>query len=121
MAAMRVLVLSNLYPPNAMGGYELSCRDVVDRWRARGHEVTGLTTAGSISGVVEPSVSEPHVRRELHWYWHEHAFLRPPLRSRLALERANHQALRLAVADVRPDVVSVWHMGGMGLSLLAAL
>jgi glycosyltransferase involved in cell wall biosynthesis len=118
---VRVLVLSNLYPPNAMGGYELSCRDVVERWRARGHEVGVLTTRGRVSGVAEPAVAEPHVRRQLQWYWHEHAFVRPSLRQRLALERANHQVLAAALAEVRPDVVSVWHMGGMPLSLLAAL
>ena len=39
-----ILVLSNMYPPHHMGGYELSCRDVVDRWRAKGHDVTVLTS-----------------------------------------------------------------------------
>ena len=117
---MRVLVLSNLYPPNAMGGYELSCRDVVDRWRRRGHEVTVLTTAGRVSGVVEPAVDEPHVRRTLQWYWSEHAFRTPPLRERLAIERGNLAELRAALAK-GVDVVSVWHLGGMPLGLLTAI
>lgn len=118
---MRVLVLSNLYPPNAMGGYEMSCRDVVDRWRARDHDVTVLTTATTLAGVVEPPQAQPHVRRELDWYWSEHAFLRPPVLQRWALERRNHRALRRALDDARPDVVSVWHMGGMSLSLLTVV
>ena len=118
---MRVLVLSNLYPPNAMGGYELSCRDVVERWRGRGHDVTVLTTRGTVRGVVEPPSSEPHVRRDLRWYWSEHEFQRPPMRERLRLERHNHDALTAALDLGRPDVVSVWHMGGMSLSLLSAL
>ncbi|MCU1594792.1 MAG: hypothetical protein JWO12_2184 [Frankiales bacterium] len=118
---MRVLVLSNLYPPNAMGGYELSCRDVVDSWRARGHEVSVLTTAEPVAGVVEPEVSQPHVRRELEWYWSAHAFHRPSLVQRWALERRNQERLRAALHELRPDVVSVWHMGGMSLSLLAGL
>ena len=113
-------MLSNLYPPNAMGGYELSCRDVVDRWRDRGHEVTVLTTAGRVSGVVEPAVDEPHVRRTLQWYWSEHVFLRPPRREQLALERANLAVLREALAE-GVDVVSVWHLGGMPLGLLTAV
>jgi glycosyltransferase involved in cell wall biosynthesis len=104
-----------------MGGYELSCRDVVDRWRARGHEVLVLTTDTTVSGVVEPGVAEPHVRRQLRWYWSEHVFVRPTVRERLRLERANSRALRAAVAELRPDVVSVWHMGGMSLSLLTTL
>lgn len=118
---MRVLVLSNLYPPNAMGGYELSCRDVVDSWRARGHEVTVLTTAELLAGAVEPGLSQPHVRRELEWYWSAHSFSRPSLAQRWALERRNQERLRAALDELRPDVVSVWHMGGMSLSLLSAL
>lgn len=118
---MRILVLSNLYPPNALGGYEMSCRDVVDRWRERGHEVLVLTTSSTVTGVVEPADRQPHVRRGLEWYWTDHAFHRPPLLERLALERRNHAALRQAIDGLRPDVASVWHMGGMPLSLLTAL
>ena len=54
-----ILVLSNMYPPHHMGGYELSCRDVVDRWRARGHDVTVLTSTMRLPGVVD----EPGERR----------------------------------------------------------
>ncbi len=118
---MRILVLTNLYPPNALGGYEMSCRDVVDRWRARGHEVLVLTTGTTVTGVVEPPQIQPHVRRDLEWYWAEHAFVRPPIRTRWALERRNARALRRALDELRPDVASVWHMGGMPLSLLTAL
>ncbi len=116
---MRVLVLSNLYPPNALGGYEMSCRDVVDRWRAAGHEVTVLTTSTTVGGVVEAGVDEPHVRRELDWYWSEHRFRTPPWRERAALERRSRTALRRALTDTAPDVVSAWHLGGMPLSLLS--
>ncbi|MDX6219036.1 MAG: glycogen synthase, partial [Frankiales bacterium] len=90
---MRVLVLSNLYPPNALGGYEMSCRDVVERWRAAGHDVVVLTTAETVRGTVEPAVPEPHVRRELRWWWHEHRFVRPPWRERLRVEKHDLRVL----------------------------
>ena len=118
---VRVLILTNLYPPNAMGGYELSCRDVVDRWRECGHEVTVLTTAGTIEGVVEPPAPEQHVRRELEWYWEAHVFRKPKWCERRRLEEHNQQRLRAALRDLRPQVVSVWHMGGMSLSLLRSV
>lgn len=118
---MRVLVLSNLYPPNAMGGYELSCRDVVDRWRDAGHEVLVLTTSTRVGGTVEPEAEEGHVRRELLWWWREHRFLTPTWRERLHVERHDLRVLRAALAELRPDVVSVWHLGGMPLSLVDAL
>ena len=36
---MKVLVLTNMYPPHHYGGYELSCRDVMDRFRLLVHDV----------------------------------------------------------------------------------
>jgi glycogen(starch) synthase len=121
VSGLRVLVLTNLYPPAAMGGYELSCRDVVERWRARGHEVTVLTTAEGPAGTVEPPTPQPHVHRELEWYWRDHRFERPTALRRLALERRNAKRLRAALTDTRPDVVSVWHLGGMSLAALGIL
>ena len=47
---MKILVLSNLYPPDFLGGYELACRQVVDALRRRGHDVRVLTTAPAHPG-----------------------------------------------------------------------
>lgn len=41
---MRILVVSNLYPPSIMGGYELGCRNVVAGLVARGHDVVVVTS-----------------------------------------------------------------------------
>ena len=41
---MRILLLTNMYPPHHYGGYEQVCRDVVERFRQVGHEVHVLTT-----------------------------------------------------------------------------
>lgn len=115
-------MLTNMYPPHHYGGYELSCRDVVERWRARGHQVEVLTTAMRVAGVADPP-TEPDdgVHRELSWYWDEHVLTSPPRWRRLLLERANHRRLAEALRRHRPDVVSVWNMGAMSLGLLGPL
>ena len=119
---MRILVISNMYPPHHLGGYELSCRDVMDRLRARGHEITVLTTTMRIDGVEDPfGEREQGIRRDLVFYWEDHELLSPPVRRRLAIERANQGALRSAIQAARPDVVSVWNMGAMSLGLLTTL
>ena len=41
---MRILVVSNLYPPDARGGYEVECMGVVDHLRER-HDVEVLTSS----------------------------------------------------------------------------
>ena len=40
---MKILVLSNLYPPDFHGGYELGCEQAVNALPARGHEVRVVT------------------------------------------------------------------------------
>jgi len=118
----RILVLTNLYPPHYLGGYELACRDVVDRLRGRGHEIEVLTTTTRLSGVEDPpDERNGGVRRELVWYWEDHRILKPSLRRRLEMERNNQAALIRAIEQMRPEVVSAWHMGAMSLGLLTTV
>jgi glycosyltransferase involved in cell wall biosynthesis len=114
-----VLVVTSLYPPHSYGGYEASCRDVVNRWRARGHDVTVLTTSTSVPGADEDS-GELGVRRELDFYWVDHELPSRSLRERVAIERRNQAALRRALDEQRPQVVSFWSMGALSLGLLEA-
>ncbi len=41
---MKILIISNLYPPHVLGGYEILCAQVVDNLKARGHQVHVLTS-----------------------------------------------------------------------------
>jgi glycosyltransferase involved in cell wall biosynthesis len=96
---LRILVISNLYPPAVAGGYEVECSGVVEHLRQR-HEVLVLTsTRGSEN-------REDGVARLL-----------PPVPpgSRLRSLRAPLDALRAAraarrlLAAFRPDLVYVWN------------
>ena len=105
---MRILVLSNMYPPHHLGGYELSCRDVMERLRARGHDVSILTTTMRLPGVSDaPDESARDVRRSLTFYWEDHRIRNPSIVSRVRMEKSNHAVLRSVLASFRPDVVSV--------------
>jgi glycogen(starch) synthase len=114
---MRILVLSNLYPRAAVGGYERMCRDVVERWRRRGHDVAVLTS--SFGGAVRDV--DPDVRRRLWLYWDGREVVCPWLLRQVALERAGRRALARVLGRFRPHVVSVWGMGGLSLGLLSPL
>jgi len=118
----RILVLSNMYPPHHYGGYELSCRDVVDRWRERGHEVTVLTSTMRVDGVADPpGERDAGTWRDLEIAYADGALVAPPLWKRPAMERHNHGVLADALERVKPDVVSIWHVGALSLGLLTAL
>ena len=114
---MDVLVLTSLYPPHSYGGYEASCRDVVDRWRRPGSAVTVLTTDTRVAGVADDP-QEQGVRRELGFYWVDHAVPDRPWRELVRIERHNRAALRRALEQTRPQVVSAWSMGALSLGLL---
>ena len=45
---MRLLFLSNFYPPHQLGGYEELCAEVAQGLRARGHTVAVLTSGWTV-------------------------------------------------------------------------
>ena len=118
----RILFLTNMYPPHHFGGYELQCQDIVRRFRERGHECTVLTSSVRLPDVADPMEERAAgVRRELRIYWDDHRIVRAGLVERACIERHNQRVLQTALRELRPDVVSVWHMGAMSLGLIGSV
>lgn len=117
----RVLALTLYYPPHHFGGYELSCRDVLDRLAGRGHDVAVLTSDLRLPAVEDDHDTRVDVRRELVAWLRDHELYHPSPLARWRIERANHKALATALRDHRPEVVTVWHMGAMSLGLIEQL
>src|SRR5947208_17035158 len=119
---MRVLTITNAYPPHYYGGYELTCADVMRRFVAAGHDVTVLTSTLRVPGVADGV--ETGVHRTLHAYWdwgqQRPDVPRSPLH-RHRVERPNLRALDDVLSAATPDVVSVWHHGGLSVGLLTVL
>lgn len=51
---MRLLFVSNLYPPQVLGGYEMTCARVAEAMAARGHAVRVLTTPTYLPPLASP-------------------------------------------------------------------
>lgn len=115
---MNILVLTNLYPPHYLGGYELICHAVVHNLRARGHTVRILT---SNHRVENPKGEEDFaIERDLLI----HGFYGHPwrgIRSLAALELQNNRLLKSAIDRHQPDLIYVWNMGGLSKSLLTTI
>jgi glycosyltransferase involved in cell wall biosynthesis len=94
---VRILVLSNIYPPVAFGGYEVECSGVVEHL-ARSHEVCVLTSS------TDRSVPAGGVRREL-------AFLSPDKRGALQAPTASAQAVASARRALawQPELIYCWN------------
>jgi glycogen synthase len=114
---MRILVVSNLYPPDVIGGYELSCRQAVDALRRRGHHVEVLT---SIPRNLVPTA--PGIRRHLRLAdVYSASSIATPRPVRLLTESEasyvatdNIYAVATALADTHPDVIYMWNLIGIG-------
>jgi glycosyltransferase involved in cell wall biosynthesis len=106
---VRLLVVSNLYPPVAEGGYEIVCADTVAGLSGR-HDILVLTSSQNRDAVGE----ERGVRRAL-------PYLRPRrwdslLASLTAWQGA--RAMRSALADWKPDLIFVWNASAIPHSAL---
>jgi len=118
---MKILVVSNLYPPQAIGGYELGCRDVVDALARRGHQVQVLTSTWGIDGPRDEG-------RVWRWLRPDKLYLKRTVLNQLARpfrvvplfakERVNQAAYRRALDRFRPDLVYVWCPVGISLSIV---
>src|SRR5687768_4228376 len=115
MQQLSILVLTSLYPPYYIGGYELGCRDIVDGLRRRGHDVRVLTSTYGVDG---PQV-DGHVYR---WLTFE---LLPRAQSSVAQQWAmfrkelrNRREMRRLLAGFTPDLVYVWSIHNASLSLV---
>lgn len=120
----RVLVLGLHYPPHHTGGYEVSCRDVVERLAARGHELAVLTSDLRRTGVADPP-DERHaavpVHRDLRAWFRDEGLYAPGALERFRMERQSQRALRALLDRFQPDVVSAWQMGALSLGLLTTV
>ncbi len=117
---MRVLFVSNLYPPNVVGGYERLCFEVASAFAARGHDVHVLASDHGGGTAEYPGQT---VRRTLRLLAGGEIYDPFPgdAAARDAVNRANLDALRNAIAEARPDAVFAWNLFFLDRSFLAAL
>jgi len=123
---MKILVLSYLYPPDIIGGYELGCKQAVDGLREQGHEVHVLTSTPRT-----PVRAEPHVFRRFHltdvWYNAKRTQSHPAVNQVWEVDAKwfsshNIHFLIHEIESFQPEVVYVWMLEGVGgLGLIGCL
>lgn len=117
---MRVLFVSNLYPPNVVGGYERLCFEVASAFASRGHDVHVLASGHGGGTAKYPRQT---IRRTLRLLAGAEIYDPFPggAEVRDAVNRGNLDALRDALAEARPDVVFAWNLFFLDRSFLSAL
>ncbi len=110
---MKILLISNLFPPDVLGGYEILCAQVGELLQRGGHEVSVLTGRRPIHETETDGASDPFeapfpVMRRLAL---TASFGLPPRHNRLrrwAVARENERITRSVLDDLNPDVVFLW-------------
>jgi glycogen(starch) synthase len=112
---MRILVISNFYPPHFIGGYELGCRDVVEELKARGHQVRVLT---SMYGVGKPAHDGSVYRWLASDFGSEITSGAYRLVKLLRKEATNGRAFKRLCEAFKPDLIYAWNMAHVSISVL---
>jgi glycosyltransferase involved in cell wall biosynthesis len=114
---VKILVLTNLYPPHHAGTYDVRCQTLVDALKTRGHQLHVLTSTQGIGNEQRGG--------EVERRFHLNGAFGQPLVSGYGelkqLELLNHRALQETVAAFAPEVIHVHSLEGMSKSLIFAL
>ncbi len=122
MSKLKILVISNLFPPQVIGGYERAIADYSRRLHHRGHEVLVLTA--NVEGLTTSySHSEPEpmpVKRCLALWGSltEPGFPMYPQPYATAIAIQNYQVLEQEIIYFQPDVCLAGNIDYLGQTVL---
>ena len=113
---MKILVVSNFYPPHYVGGYGLGCYDVVEGLKAKGHQVQVLTGRYG----VDSEERDGDVIRCFQMHYKADPTMRKMTAFTTTLRHEHHNQARFHdLCDAfAPDVVYFWNMGALSKSLV---
>jgi len=123
---MKILIVSNLYPPYYRGGYEVRCAQVADALHQSGYDVCVLTSVHGLPlstfGNIQPRNEEMGGVRVYRWL-NQYAYEPQPVRRPWTLFQAKRelwdarQFVKI-LANFQPDIVNWWNMNGLSKTLL---
>jgi len=114
---MRILFLSNFFPPARPGGYTQWCHEVAERLAERGHNVGVLTSRYELekAPVGEQNIYRLfHLEGDLDYYEPIHFFTQWKKQ-----HRENLACLENTVRDFAPDLIFIWGMWSLSKALPA--
>lgn len=109
---MKILILSNYFPPYYIGGYELACFDTAKYLQNAGHDVYILTGKHE-----EESNKFERVYRKLKYIDYEN----PSYINKHEVEEFNFEITTSVINQVKPDLVYIWSLRLISLSPIWAI
>lgn len=122
---MKILIVSNLYPPHYMGGYELRCASVAKALREAGHEVRVMTSRYGLDpeqqrALRDREVAGIRVQRVLGQYHHgpQAPIGRPYFLGVVGPQLQDVRQFVRVLDEFQPDLVNWWGISGLTKALL---
>lgn len=115
---MKILFISNFYPPHHRGGYELLCHEVATNLIARGHRVDVLTSDYRLKHS-ESSVNG--VRRLLHLQSNVNYYTPWQVLRYFPDSWANMRIVKQTLVETKPDVAVIWGMWNLSYAVASAV
>lgn len=125
---MRILFVSNLYPPEYVGGYELRCAQVARALAGNGHEIRVLTSEARVTGTEDPPgadggdepVAPPRIRvdRRLAHYRQAPPRERPYTLAVGRRQLTDVRRFQRSLEEFEPHVVAWWNLAGLSKAIL---
>ncbi len=109
---MKILILSNYYPPYYIGGYELACFDTVEYLRNAGHDVYVLT-----GDYKDCSQNFQRVYRKLKYI----DYSNPSFIDKFKVEEFNYNTTKDVISNINPDLVYIWSLRLVSMAPLWAV
>jgi glycogen synthase len=119
---MRILFLTNIYPPYSNGGYEQLCQEVAQAFTARGHDVTVITSRnGGQTTNESDGLVRVHRCLELELEGGLASTVFKLISGRAASERRNVAMVEGIIEKSKPDAALVWGMWNVPQSVPATV
>jgi glycosyltransferase involved in cell wall biosynthesis len=115
---MKTLIISNLYPPNALGGYERLCYSVADALVARHHQVTVLTSTygGKTADFLGQTIFRTLILLATEGNIYQTYNVTEARRAEI--NGYNINTLDQIVFEIKPDVIFIWNLYFFDSSLI---
>lgn len=104
---MKILAITDLYPPHHQGGYELRSKDIFDGLRRKGHEVY-INSSLCPDRRCQMHTDEPFVSRVLH-----HKSETTSILKRIILDSIDLRFIDWQIQTIKPDLIYLSHLGDL--------
>lgn len=107
---MKILIISNYFPPHFKGGYELSCQDVANYLHFQGEDIFVL--CGEYMKNEPEGRCNYRVRRKLHYI----DYLSRDYWQKSRVEKVNYEITNRILDKFQPDLVYFWNQQYISLA-----